>query len=259
MIFPGATKQQALAAAEHVRESIARHGFTAAAQQPLGCISVSGGVSECPVDATDSAALVRLADEALYEAKRSGRNRVLPFAPRYLGEEDAQEPVGDEEAERTQRHVVLGGPGVSPLDPARAPPRVRGELRRGATSAGGGRRGRALAAARRARQIDPERRAAAQLAIVIEQQLLAEDRDLVVVDERRGRGARRPPPAPEPAARPRQGLCENAAAPAGVAKLADARDSKSREGHPSCGFDSHLRHQPSPPASTVIPARWRPS
>src|SRR5687767_4139070 len=32
--------------------------------------------------------------------------------------------------------------------------------------------------------------------------------------------------------------------PAGVAKLADARDSKSREGHPSCGFDPHLRHYP---------------
>jgi hypothetical protein len=26
-------------------------------------------------------------------------------------------------------------------------------------------------------------------------------------------------------------------------KLADARDSKSRGGHPPCGFDSHLRHQ----------------
>src|ERR1035437_1056032 len=30
---------------------------------------------------------------------------------------------------------------------------------------------------------------------------------------------------------------------AGVAKLADARDSKSREAYVSCGFDSHLRHQ----------------
>ena len=29
---------------------------------------------------------------------------------------------------------------------------------------------------------------------------------------------------------------------AGVAKLADALDSKSSEAHPSCGFDSHLRH-----------------
>src|SRR5207249_8877733 len=30
---------------------------------------------------------------------------------------------------------------------------------------------------------------------------------------------------------------------AGVAKLADARDSKSRSVHPECGFDPHLRHQ----------------
>ena len=29
-----------------------------------------------------------------------------------------------------------------------------------------------------------------------------------------------------------------------MAKLADALDSKSSEGHPSCGFESHLRHQP---------------
>ena len=31
--------------------------------------------------------------------------------------------------------------------------------------------------------------------------------------------------------------------PAGVAKLADARDSKSRASQGACGFDSHLRHQ----------------
>ena len=33
--------------------------------------------------------------------------------------------------------------------------------------------------------------------------------------------------------------------PAGVVKLADARDSKSRGVHSPCGFDSHLRHQTS--------------
>ena len=31
--------------------------------------------------------------------------------------------------------------------------------------------------------------------------------------------------------------------PAGVAELADARDSKSRDLHWSCGFDPHLQHQ----------------
>ena len=33
---------------------------------------------------------------------------------------------------------------------------------------------------------------------------------------------------------------------AGVVKLADARDSKSRGVHSPCGFDSHLRHHPRP-------------
>ncbi len=31
---------------------------------------------------------------------------------------------------------------------------------------------------------------------------------------------------------------------AGVAELADARDSKSRALHWACGFDPHLQHQP---------------
>ena len=39
---------------------------------------------------------------------------------------------------------------------------------------------------------------------------------------------------------------------AGVAKLADARDSKSRGVHPPCGFDSLLRHQPSFPSGLPL-------
>ena len=35
----------------------------------------------------------------------------------------------------------------------------------------------------------------------------------------------------------------NSPHPAGVAELADARDSKSRDLHWSCGFDPHLQHQ----------------
>ena len=44
---------------------------------------------------------------------------------------------------------------------------------------------------------------------------------------------------------------------AGVAELADARDSKSRDLHWSCGFDPHLQHQytrmPRPIAATITP------
>jgi diguanylate cyclase (GGDEF)-like protein len=66
-----------MAAAEKVRNILANHPFPFAEKQPLKRISVSGGVAEYPVHGLDAAGLLHSADEALYEAKRSGRNRVL--------------------------------------------------------------------------------------------------------------------------------------------------------------------------------------
>jgi len=40
-------------------------------------ITVSGGVATCPRDATDLESLVLRADEALYQAKHAGRNRIV--------------------------------------------------------------------------------------------------------------------------------------------------------------------------------------
>ncbi|HXY42382.1 MAG TPA: GGDEF domain-containing protein [Vicinamibacteria bacterium] len=88
MIFPGTAKAGAVRAAENVRQAIARFEFPFGTDQPLGMVSVSGGVAECPVDAVDGAALVRAADEALYEAKHAGRNRVAVHG--MLGEPVAQ-------------------------------------------------------------------------------------------------------------------------------------------------------------------------
>ncbi|NIP56299.1 MAG: diguanylate cyclase, partial [candidate division Zixibacteria bacterium] len=42
-------------------------------------ITVSVGISEFNKDDTDENAIVRRADEALYQAKRAGRNCVVPF------------------------------------------------------------------------------------------------------------------------------------------------------------------------------------
>lgn len=93
LMLPGADKEKGLAAAENIRRLIAEHTFEFGANQPLGCLSISGGVAACPADATESGGLLRSADEALYAAKRAGRNRVMGSVARYLGAEQAQEPV----------------------------------------------------------------------------------------------------------------------------------------------------------------------
>jgi len=67
-----------MVAADKVRDLIATHPFPFAEKQPLRCLSISGGVASYPYDGLDAAAMLLGADEALYRAKRQGRNRVLP-------------------------------------------------------------------------------------------------------------------------------------------------------------------------------------
>jgi diguanylate cyclase (GGDEF)-like protein len=85
LVLPDTTAEQALIVAEKVRYLIAHHEFAYAQKQPLGRVTVSGGIAACPDHGVDSAALLRAADDALYEAKRQGRNRVLSGRIRSLG------------------------------------------------------------------------------------------------------------------------------------------------------------------------------
>jgi diguanylate cyclase (GGDEF)-like protein len=78
LVLPHTSATQAMAAAEKIRTLLANHPFPFADKQPLGSMSISGGVAEYPRHGLDAAGLLHAADEALYEAKRSGRNRVLP-------------------------------------------------------------------------------------------------------------------------------------------------------------------------------------
>lgn len=94
-LFPGMGAEMALGIADKLREKIAAHPFPHAGGQPLGMLTISGGVAEYPNDARDSAELLRAADKALYEAKRQGRNRVLRAPTGYLGGEEAQQPASD--------------------------------------------------------------------------------------------------------------------------------------------------------------------
>jgi diguanylate cyclase (GGDEF)-like protein len=92
LIMPHTTASQALAAAEKIRGLLATHSFAFAEKQPLKLISISGGVAEYPQHGLDAAGLLHAADEALYEAKRAGRNKVLPA--RSAAATQAQASVG---------------------------------------------------------------------------------------------------------------------------------------------------------------------
>ena len=51
-----------------------RQGFPGEASQPVGRLTVSGGVATFPLDAQDDIALIKAADARLYRAKEAGRN-----------------------------------------------------------------------------------------------------------------------------------------------------------------------------------------
>jgi diguanylate cyclase (GGDEF)-like protein len=96
LILPRTAKSQALSVADKLRAAIAAHPFPFGHQQPLGALTVSGGVAEYPSDAHDSADLLRAADKALYAAKRQGRNCVLGADSGYLsGNEPEPGPEPD--------------------------------------------------------------------------------------------------------------------------------------------------------------------
>jgi diguanylate cyclase (GGDEF)-like protein len=56
--------------AERIRERVAEEEF------PAGRITISAGIAEFPHHGHTAEAVISSADEALYQAKREGRNRV---------------------------------------------------------------------------------------------------------------------------------------------------------------------------------------
>jgi len=71
----GATARDAWRFAEAFRGSVGAAGFPGEDRQPMGRMTVSGGIAVFPLDAQDDLAFIKSADARLYEAKQAGRNR----------------------------------------------------------------------------------------------------------------------------------------------------------------------------------------
>lgn len=76
VILPNATLEVAVERAEKIRLGIAALRLDHDGR-PLKAITASFGVAIYPLHAGDAEALLRAADEALYEAKKAGRNRMV--------------------------------------------------------------------------------------------------------------------------------------------------------------------------------------
>ncbi|HJS57933.1 MAG TPA: GGDEF domain-containing protein [Vicinamibacteria bacterium] len=84
ILYPAATKAQAVKLAEALRKAVETAEFAHGAKQPMGRVTISGGVATFPEDSRGSVELIRAADQALYEAKAEGRNRIVAASVNYL-------------------------------------------------------------------------------------------------------------------------------------------------------------------------------
>jgi diguanylate cyclase (GGDEF)-like protein len=91
--MPGAGGPDGFAAAERIRAAIEATGFPRSESQPLGRVTISGGVAKFPVDGTNGNDLILHADQALYQAKAAGRNRIVQYRGVDIGGDGKDEPV----------------------------------------------------------------------------------------------------------------------------------------------------------------------
>jgi diguanylate cyclase (GGDEF)-like protein len=89
VMLPGISKEDAFIYSERLREKIAEYPFRHRETQPLGRVSISGGVASFPVDGDSIYKVIQLADMSLYKAKAEGRNRVIMHQSYLFSETDS--------------------------------------------------------------------------------------------------------------------------------------------------------------------------
>lgn len=91
VLMPQTDPDTAFMVAERLRQRIEDQVFTHQEKQPGGNLTISGGVSAYPNDGQALDELVQHADEALYDSKRAGRNRVSRFQGVHIGSTESTE------------------------------------------------------------------------------------------------------------------------------------------------------------------------
>jgi diguanylate cyclase (GGDEF)-like protein len=76
LLLENVNNSVAVACAEKLRNLVESHPFPFRAKQPLGCISISGGVATFPADGKTVDEIIKHAAEALNISKNAGGNRV---------------------------------------------------------------------------------------------------------------------------------------------------------------------------------------
>ena len=79
VVLPGTAKMESLFVAERIRRTIEKGAFSGEEGLPLGRLTASIGISSFPEDGDSITTIINSADTALYQAKRSGRNRIVIF------------------------------------------------------------------------------------------------------------------------------------------------------------------------------------
>jgi diguanylate cyclase (GGDEF)-like protein len=87
--MPDTDRRNALELAEKLRHTIDSEPFEHREKQPSGLVSISGGVASFPKDGASVNELIQHADQALYRAKKSGRNRVTQYKGIDIGDPSA--------------------------------------------------------------------------------------------------------------------------------------------------------------------------
>lgn len=79
IVLPYAGRQETLNIADRILQSVRNHQFVSSACSVIEPITVSGGIALCPSDAHNAPDLIQKADAMLYQAKKSGKDRVQVY------------------------------------------------------------------------------------------------------------------------------------------------------------------------------------